>query len=159
MRVFWEAGLPRDIAAGAGRLPVVKICSEAAMPRLSLKHTTIPILAAAAFALAATASPARAQGEYTCPPGYYYDPAYGCRSDYYYGSPYWYSPGLGFYFGGRGWGGHRDWRGGAPHGGFGGGFRGVHPGGGWGGGHPGGGGHGGWGGGGHGGGHHRPINP
>ena len=129
------------------------------MPRLPFKERTVPILAAVGLAVAAAAAPAHAQTEYACPPGYFYDPTYGCRSDYYQGSPYWYSPGLGLYFGGRNWGGHRDWRGGAPHGGFGGGFRGVHPGGGF-----GGGGHGGFGGGGHGGGHgggggHHRTNP
>ena len=114
------------------------------MPRLLFHDKAIPILAAAAFAVAAAAMPAHSQGEIDCPPGYVYDSAYGCRADYSYGSPYWFSPGLGLYFGGRDWGGRREWRDRPPAGGFGGGNPPVGLGGG------------GIGGGKHGGGHHKP---
>lgn len=74
----------------------------------------------AAFILPA---PARAQYGYQCPPGYYYDPNYGCvPSGYYYGPPYYVYPDYGFdFFYGQGWG--RRWngypppRGGVSHGG------------------------------------------
>jgi len=50
-------------------------------------------------------------------PGYGYPYAYGYGYPYgygygypYYGYPYWYGPGVGVYWGGRGWGGYRRWR-------------------------------------------------
>jgi len=80
-----------------------------------------------AFAGFVVAAPARAQYAYpygyACPPGYYYDPDYGCvPPGYYYGAPYYAYPGFGFeFFYGPGWG--QRWgryyapRGVAPHGG------------------------------------------
>lgn len=94
-------------------------------------------------------APARAQNVYqygyTCPPGDYYYPNYGCvPPGYYYPPPYYVYPDFGFdFFYGGGWG--RRWGGYYGGGGYrGGGYRGG------GGGYHGGGGHGG---GGHGGGH------
>lgn len=81
-----------------------------------------PTLLAIAFVSAGfvLAEPARAQPVpvYQCPPGYYYDPVYGCvPPGYYYGPPYYYYPDYGFeFFYGGGWG--QRWYGRPPpHGG------------------------------------------
>jgi hypothetical protein len=109
------------------------------------------ILLGSALGLAGSAltAPALAQYDYTCPAGYYYDPADGCVPyGYFTGPPYYTYPdyGFGFFYGGgfgQRWG-HAGGHGGGHGGG------GFHGGGGHGGGGHGGGGHGG---GGHGGGH------
>ena len=93
-----------------------------------------PILACAAavslgmgIALVGIAAPmpAQAQYPYACPPGYYFDPNYGCvPAAYLYGPPYYPYPYFGYdFFYGGGWdgvyrgGGHP---GGVPHGSLGG---------------------------------------
>jgi hypothetical protein len=112
--------------------------------RLTSLAGAIAALLADSSALIASTVPAQAQ--YVCPPGYYYDPTYGCvPNGYFTGPPYYAYPDFGFdFFYGGGWGGRG--RGGYGGGGFHGGG-GGHGGGGF---HGGGGGHGG---GGHGGGH------
>lgn len=81
------------------------------------------------FATDAVTPSADAQG-YVCPPGYYFDPYYGCLPlNYFYGPPYYVYPdfGFGFFYGpiGRGYryGGIGPRGGVAPHGGFHGGGR------------------------------------
>ena len=60
---------------------------------------------------------------YNCPPGYFFDPSYGCIPlSYFYGPPTYVYPGFGFgFFYGGHWdhwhGGHAAPHGGAPHGG------------------------------------------
>lgn len=55
--------------------------------------------AAIAIALAGTAISGQAQAQVYCPPGYYYDPYYGCAPlAYFYGPPYYAYPDLGFSF-------------------------------------------------------------
>ena len=92
----------------------------------------VSVLALAAGA--ATSRSAHAQGyPYQCPPGYYFDPNYGCVPlSYFYGPPTYVYPGFsfGFFYGGHWdhWHGHHPGgappRGGPPHGG--GGSRGGH---------------------------------
>jgi len=92
------------------------------MTRATLVSGTVLLLAALGLAVGVLASrPADAQVVYQCPPGYAYDPTYGCLPlSYFYGPPAYPYPGVGFGFF---YGGHWDrWhdggpRGGAPHGG------------------------------------------
>ncbi len=98
------------------------------MDRNRTPTSTICVLLGLCIALAGVVVPAPARGQYPyqCPPGYYYDPYYGCvLQGYVYAPPYYVYPDYGFTFfygGGGGWGGYYGRgggvapRGGAPHG-------------------------------------------
>jgi hypothetical protein len=100
---------------------------ETDSPEVTMNQRSILAYAAAvslgmgiAFAGIVTSRPAHAQYVYACPPGYYYDPTYGCvPAAYLYGPPYYAYPDFGFdFFYGGGWGGgYRGHPGGVPHGG------------------------------------------
>jgi len=92
------------------------------MTRATLRSGTVLLLVALGCAAGGLLPRhADAQVVYECPPGYAYDPTYGCVPlSYFYGPPAYVYPGFGFGFF---YGGHWDhWheghpRGGAPHGG------------------------------------------
>jgi hypothetical protein len=101
---------------------------EVAMQRAkALSRTCLFVVILALAAGGAVSRSARAQGYPYCPPGYYFDPTYGCVPlSYFYGPPTYVYPGFsfGFFYGGH-WdhrrGGHPGGApphgGGAPHGG------------------------------------------
>jgi hypothetical protein len=97
------------------------------MDRNRTPTSTICVLLGLCIALAGVVVPAPVRGQYPyqCPPGYYYDPYYGCvLQGYVYAPPYYVYPDYGFtfFYGGGGWGGYYGRgggvapRGGAPHG-------------------------------------------
>lgn len=83
----------------------------------SLRNAVLFVVAIGLLAGADAMSDSAQAQVYQCPPGYYFDPAYGCLPiGYLYGPPYYiYPPAFGFgFFYGPGWrgGAYRGYRGG-----------------------------------------------
>jgi len=93
------------------------------MRRAKILPKAMLFLVAIGLAIAVDTLPqnAFAQDDYECPPGYYWDPDYGCLPvGYFYGPPYYVYPdlGFGFFYPGvpRGYPHGRGPRGAAPRG-------------------------------------------